>query len=289
MGLINPPLYAKEVTTGVEEAPDAILTEKFLEKFPESIITHFDFPYPETLQAPHYDTSLASSLKECASMITQSILPNTIQVVIGGDHSVTFSSMLALLERHENPSTIGYIQFDSHADMNLRIGSPTNNFHGMYLRALLDEQFDIPEVKEIIPSLLDAKNMLFIGNLDLDHEERSFFQEKQITSISRKMLIENKEKALTIFKNFTAQYSHLHVTFDIDCLDKTIALATGIPSHDGLFLNDIEEMLRVIASHPSFSFDIAEVNPKKIGSEMTIVTAQSVLAIVLSSTESALF
>lgn len=42
-----------------------------------------------------------------------------IQVVIGGDHSVVLSSVLADLDRGISPINLGIIHIDSHEDINL--------------------------------------------------------------------------------------------------------------------------------------------------------------------------
>ena len=71
-------------------------------------------------------------------------------------------------------------------------------------------------------------------------------------------------------------------SFDIDCMDKSEAPATGIPAERGLFLKDIEPYLKIISKHPNLSFDLCEINPKKKGAAKTIKLAQKILLSVLS-------
>ncbi len=314
IGLKNKPIHQTELNLGVEDGPDAILTPKFLKDFKQFQISEYIFPKPEDILNEDFDIVLGKHLEgfkdkinleilrgvytecnECAQNDNKNIDPRfreddrergmddkAIQVVIGGDHSVTFSSLLATLERTDDTQNLGYIQFDSHADMNLAEDSPTQNFHGMYLRPFLDS-FDIPEVAKLIKKKLRPKNMLFIGNLDLDLKERKFFKGKRIKNIDRDKLKTQMSKVKNDFKKFINQFKYLHISFDIDGMDKKIAPATGIPAENGLFREDVFPFLEIISKHPSFSFDICEVNPRKKGAKGTTKLAQDILTIVLKS------
>ncbi|MDO8565701.1 MAG: arginase family protein [Candidatus Moranbacteria bacterium] len=282
LGLLHPPIHSFEMNQGVEMGADAVLSNVFLASFPESQVSVFDFPNPDGITGEQYGAMIAASSQACAAFINTSLESNEIQVAVGGDHSITFPSFLAAFEREKNRREIGYIQFDSHGDMNLRKDSLTDNFHGMYVRAFVDPAFDMPEVKDLISQPLSPRRLLFVGNLDLDLTgEKQFFEAQGIKHISKRMLRENKKKAHSLFLDFVRRFQYLYVTFDVDSLDETIAPATGIPAEDGLVLADIEEMLGIIAGHPSFSVDLVEVNPQKDGSEKTIQVAQEILHMIL--------
>ncbi len=310
IGLKNIPIHQTELNLGVEYGPDAVLEDNFLKEFKDYQISEYIFSKPEDILNEDFDIVLANNLEAFknqinnvilgseatpeskdagqASMTQQTQNNNIIQVVIGGDHSVTFSSLLAVLNRINDPKDLGYIQFDSHGDMNLAKTSPTQNFHGMYLRPFLDK-FDIPEVANLIKKKLKPENMLFIGNLDLDPKEREFFEGKKIRNIDREKLKTTHpssggqiSKVKSDFKKFINLFKYLHISFDIDSLHKSIAPATGIPAENGLMKGDIFPFLEIISKHPNFSFDLCEVNPRKKGAEKTIKLAQEVLKIVLS-------
>src|SRR5262249_5760448 len=159
---------------GVEEGPDAVLSEGFLKSIPHTSTHTYEFPTPEEIAPAAFNQVLASSVVACRNAINLSIGSDETQVVVGGDHSVTFPSVLAVIQRIVTCEAMGYIQFDSHGDMNLQATSPTDNFHGMYVRALVDH-FDIPEIEALAPHKLPTQNLLYIGNLDLDPAEQHFF------------------------------------------------------------------------------------------------------------------
>ena len=218
---------------------------------------------------------MAKSSREFSELIINNQKRNEgIQVVLGGDHSVSFSSMLAQLTLNKSAS-LGMIQFDTHADINNYTESPTKNFHGMWLRALIDKDFDSQFVRDI-PTHFNSRNLLYVGNLKPDPGEKNFIDNNMIPSISRDEIIKDRQKVINKVNNFVNRFEHIHVSFDIDVFDISLASATGTPSRDGLFKNDIYFILDIL-SKKEISVDLVELNPKKIGSRSTIELAQEVL------------
>ncbi len=276
LGLKNAPQGSVDLNTGVEDAPEAILTDEFLSNFGNYTISEYVFPKPEEIAASSYFNVLAQTLEDFCALIGDKLKVNETQVVIGGDDSVTFSSLLAVLERVKYPKNLGYLRFDSHGDMNLLKSSPTKNFHGMYHRPLLSD-FDIPQIKKIARTKLIPQNLLFIGNLNLDPEEGRFFRKIGIRNINKERLKGQKKKVFREIKKFILSYPFLHVSFDIDALDFKVAPATGIPAQNGLTLNEVLPLLEMVSTHPNCSFDLVEVNPKKMGAQKTIRVARKIL------------
>jgi arginase family enzyme len=280
LGIRTCPNGSHELNKGVETAPGAILSRDFVHSFPGSEVNNYIFPLPDNLTELEYKTLLVQHIVGFKSHIMGSLLPNERQVVIGGDHSVSLPSVLARIDRSQNLSDFGYIHFDVHPDLNQESDSPTKNFHGEYLSPLL-RTFDVPAIDSMVPVKLPPENMLMIGNLDPDEGEAAFIQEAGIWHIDRADVRSNTEHTHKLIQEFIESFSHLHVSFDIDVLDRTIAPATGIPAINGFESKDIEPILRMIKSHPDFSFDLVEVNPKKPGGGKTVKTAQSILLLML--------
>jgi len=282
IGLKNKPIHQKEFNLGVEYAPDYILSQNFLRQLDHNSLDDrtsscyqlysFSFPNPEDVKSSEFNQVLARSIKDFISVIQEQA--NGIQVVIGGDHTVALPSTLADLERIKDPSLLALIHIDSHGDINLSSESPTDNFHGMYLRPLFDK-FDIPEIETLVPNKIPVQNLMIIGNLDLDPGEASFLAKNKIKTAS---LTEVRKRGfLKEFKDFTDQFKYLHISFDIDVMDKSLAPATGLPAENGFLLEDIEPIIEIIRKHGRFSFDLCEVNPRKPGSRKTIKIAQKIL------------
>lgn len=279
LGIINNPYHQKENNFGVEYGGDKILSFEFISEF-ETKVNSYVFPLPENIKASDYFDVFKNSIVEFKKLINNNLKPDEKQIVIGGDHIVTLSSVLALIERTKAPDKIGYIHFDSHGDINSFAESPTGNFHGMYLRPLFDE-FDIPQVEKLVKKKIPKENSLFIGNLKLDEGELKYFALNKIQTISTMDLKKEKAKTLKKLSDFVNSFEYLHVSFDGDVLDKSVFPATGIPGEDGLLLPDTLKMLEIISTHPKLSFDFAEFNPLKSGSDKSLKIAQDILRKVI--------
>lgn len=278
IGIMNPHSTQRGYDDfGVENGADAILTGDFLKKFPGYDAGGYSFSKPEEIEPDQFYTVLGREVGEFRESVHKHLKPGQTQVVLGGDHSVTLPSVLAVRDRIGGFKNLGYVQFDSHGDMNSRASSPTGNFHGMYARPLVD-RIDIPEIENLVPDKLPVENTMYVGNLGLDPGETGLFEKKKIKNITGEALLKDKSGVIEDFKNFVLSFRYLHVTFDIDVLSKAQAPATGIPAENGLMFEDIKELLRIISRHPDVSFDLTEVNPQKDGIERTVQTAQKVLS-----------
>lgn len=275
LGLINPPYRQTDMNVGVEDGPDAILSPDFLAQFNNPSLHHYTFPKPEDINRNEYQNVIAKSSLECANLILSHLMEDETRVTIGGDHSITFASLLALQERI-NLDTVGYIQIDSHADIHLFSTSPTGNFHGIYVRPFVDK-LDSKHLNSLVKTRLLPRNMLYIGNLDLENEEKRFIEGKAILTYSRSDIMDKGDKVRKSLQDIMKRTSRIHVSFDMDVFDQMEVPATGIPARGGIFLADIIPYLGVLACAHSLSVDLVEINPRKSGAKKSIEIARKVL------------
>ncbi len=279
IGLTHPPVRQKEFNYGVEDGADAILTKEFLAGFPDAKVDSFFFSDPEKIEPGDYVTELVKELGWFKEQINQSLKDQELQIVVGGDNTVTFSSLLALLERVKNISKIGYIQFDSHGESNSFEGSDSKNFHGMYMRPFFDT-FDIEAVNHLVPNKLKPEQAIFVGDMVLDGDEPQFFKAKKFKTLEYREYCKNKSAFQKFLKEFLDRYEYVHVNFDIDVFHRSVAGATGIPEDGKWMKAEIFEILMIISQHPQISFDISELNPTRPGAERSIKVAQEILKLI---------
>ena len=227
-------------------------------------MTHIRFPLIDVENGSQYQEVIAGSTGAFRDLITKTLKDDEMQVVIGGDHSVAFPSLLAVMSRVDSKD-IGYIQFDTHRDICSFKETPSGNFHGIFLRALVDEAFDDGPVKRLVNSPMSFSQVLYVGNLDDDPMERPFLLGKTLNNITRKNILDDKNKSIRRLSDFISKFSHIHLSFDIDVFDSSIAPATGTPSPDGLYPDDVFPLLECFKSVPNLSMDVVEVNPEKEG------------------------
>lgn len=287
LGMIYLPYGGTVLNIGVENGPDAVLSESVLKNFDSEVqVDAYRFPacavepVLDEKDTAKYQDVLSDSTIKFRDLITNTLKDNEMQIVIGGDHSVAFPSVLAVMKRVESKD-IGYIQFDTHRDICSFTETPSGNFHGIYLRALVDEKFEDGPVKRLVQSPMSFSQVLYVGNLDDDPMERPFLVGKVLNNITRKDILDDKSKSMKRLSDFISNYSHIHLSFDIDVFDRSIAPATGTPSPDGLYPEDVFPLLEVFKTVPSLSMDLVEVNPEKEGAKETIALAQKVLFAIL--------
>lgn len=278
LGLKNRPAGGKTFNLGVENGADAVATSAYLSRFNGSSKTFsYSFPTPETLHGAPYGAILARHIKACVARINTHTNGRSVQLAIGGDHSIAACSLLAILTR-KNPKQVGYIQFDSHADVNSFATSPSGNFHGMWLRPFI-ETIDDAALATVLSKRLAPDHICIVGNLVLDPGETVLLKKYKIRQFGKSTVAKGHMKKF--LSSYIRRFAHLHVSFDIDVFDKTIAPATGTPNSKGLFPQDVFPLLEIVAKHPSLSVDLVEVNPKKRGAAKTVRLAQDVLTILL--------
>jgi arginase len=276
LGMKYLPFHGKELNLGVENGPSALLTKQFLAKLKQPyLITDFNFPTPDKCSDANYLKTIAQSSEQFSFLINSTLKSSEIQIMIGGDHSTSFTSLHSVLDRFA-AAKVGYLQFDSHADLNTYSSSPTKNFHGMFLRPFVDG-FDSEVISNLIEKQLPVENLIYIGNLELDGEEKHFIEENSIKIIDRNMIQKNATNVEKAIKELLFRINHLHISFDIDVFSKDLVSATGTPGYDGLLVEEVFPILDLIAKFPSISIDLVEVNPEKENPEHTIKIAQEVL------------
>lgn len=282
IGYNNKLTYADKINTQVQYGGEAVLSDVLLARFPAAKISSFTFPKPQDLNNKTFLMQLTKGIIEFKEFLSHNISNNETQVVIGGDHSISLPSVLAVLERLKDKGKLGYIHFDSHGDMNLHASSPTKNFHGMYLRPLFDI-FDIPQINKLIPYKLRLKQLLTIGDLELDTEEKDLFLKKHIDNISCQSLLKDRQNAYHKIRLFASSFPHIHISFDVDVFNHSTVSATTTPSKSGFMPKDIIPIIQILSTHPSLTLDIAEINPRKPNAEKTISIAQEILQKTLTT------
>merc|ERR1712137_607995 len=139
---------------------------------------------------------------------------------------------------------------DAHADINTDRTSPSGNIHGMPI-ALLLGMIDFDEAPgwewlKDYPRLHPSK-LVYIGLRDVDPGEKEILFQNNIDA----------------YRN-----TPLHLSFDIDSLDPSIAPSTGTPVPGGLTFREGAFVCEYLAeTNRLCSMDITEVNPLLEGSD----------------------
>ena len=186
-------------------------------------------------------------------------------LVLGGDHSIavgTVSGIAAFCRRQGKK--FGLLWIDAHGDINTPETSPSGNIHGMPLAALLG--FGVEELTGIggESPKIDARNVALVGIRSLDSGEKSRLKETGVqvhtmSDIDRHGADRIMKKALARVTDGT---DYVHVSFDLDAVDPTIAPGVGTPVKGGLDYREAHLIMEVIADAGVMSsLEMVEVNP----------------------------
>lgn len=183
---------------------------------------------------------------------------NEKTLYMGGDHSLSYHIAKPFFKK--NPKS-KLIVFDAHPDLMPPMKNPT---HEEWLRALIENTKINPENIMLIGIRKNSKN--------IDPQETKYANEKSIKIIHPEEF--NEQEILDFSKN-----SKIYLSFDIDCLDESIANATGYPEKNGLNIEQAKNILKKIKPFIQKA-DIVEINPTKENPEKTIKSAKEILEIL---------
>ncbi len=217
---------------------------------------------------------------ELAEKVNQVMQQGRFPLVLGGDHSIAMGTIKGVLRNVKN---LGIIWFDAHGDINTHITSPSGNIHGMPVASLLGIGND--ELNSIGGNYkINKENIVYVGCRDLDAGERKAFSELGITvftmhEVDKLGIVSVMEKAIAIASNGT---DGIHVSFDLDSLDVSVAPGTGTKVLGGLNFREGNLALEMVAKTKKLvSAEFVEVNPildhENATAEVTVILAGSLL------------
>ncbi|MGY0557886.1 MULTISPECIES: arginase [unclassified Lysobacter] len=197
-------------------------------------------------------------------------------IMLGGDHVLGLGSVTAVA-RHcrETGKTLRLLWLDAHADFNTSDVTPTGNTHGMPVsclcglgpRELTHLGGDAPAIQ---PSMVRQ-----IGIRSVDEGEKQLVKKhgldvydmRYIDEVGMKQVM---EEALDGMDDNT----HLHVSFDVDFLDPSVAPGVGTTVPGGPTYREAQLVMEMIAdSGRMASLDIVELNPILDRDNMTALVA----------------
>ena len=226
-------------------------------------------PIPETQEAvdpkKKYVREIAQVCERLYASAVRSLEAEALPLVLGGDHSLAAGSVAASSHwvRRTSDRPLGLIWVDAHGDMNTPESTTSGNVHGMPLAALLgNEPVELASIG-FLPSVLPQHTVL-VGIRNLDEREKTRIRESGVhvftmKDIDRQGIAAIAERAIALATQGTGG---LHVSFDMDVCDPSIAPGVGTPVKGGLDYREAHLLMELIAdSGQLLALDLVEVNP----------------------------
>jgi len=227
-------------------------------------------PIPETREPrdplKKYIEDIAAVCARVAEVTRASLDAGALPIVLGGDHSLASGSVAASAAWAQTSSElpIGLLWIDAHGDMNTPQTTLSGNVHGMPLAALLGhEPLELARIGGTAPKVSPA-TVVLIGVRNLDEREKVAVRESQVhvftmKDIDRQGIATVMEDALRLASTGTAG---IHVSFDMDVCDPSIAPGVGTPVKGGLDYREAHMVMEIVADSGLLTaVDLVEINP----------------------------
>jgi len=212
-----------------------------------------------------YLAEIARAAKLAAGKIERIMTKGHFPLVLGGDHSIsvgTVSGIAAFCRARRKK--LGLLWIDAHGDINTPETSPSGNIHGMPVASLLGEGPDtLTAIRGTAPKV-NARNVALVGIRSLDEGEkvrlkRHGVQVHTMSDIDRSGIHRIMKKALARVTDGT---DCVHVSFDLDAVDPTVAPGVGTPVKGGLDYREAHLIMELLHdSGVMTSLELVEVNP----------------------------
>ena len=196
--------------------------------------------------------------------VAKELAEDRFPILLGGDHCLAIGSITAVAKHcRENGRKLIVLWLDAHADFNSSELTPTGNIHGMPVACLcgygpkeLTHLGDgTPAVKagvfrQVGIRSVDAGEKRFVDEVGLDIYDMRYIDEVGMRKVMQQALF-------GIDAN-----THLHVSFDVDFLDPSIAPGVGTTVPGGPNYREAQLCMEMIADPGRLaSLDIMELNP----------------------------
>ena len=187
-----------------------------------------------------------------------------LPIVLGGDHCLGIGSISAVA-RHcrATGKDLRVIWLDAHADFNTSELTPTGNIHGMPVAILCGHGPEqLIQIGGVVPAI-DSDVVHQVGIRSVDEGEKRFVHQQGLEVFDMRYIDEHgMRETMELALDGMTDNTHLHVSFDVDFLDPSIApgVATTVPG--GPTYREAQLCMEMIADTGRLaSLDIMEVNP----------------------------
>jgi arginase len=212
-----------------------------------------------------YVKEIARVCQKLFQIALASLEDGALPIALGGDHSLGAGSVAAAaaFQRKRNQK-LGLLWVDAHGDMNTPQTSESGNVHGMPLSAILGaEPHELARIAGDSPAVLPEHTVL-VGIRNLDDVEKELVRASKVhvftmKDVDRLGIAQVMERALTLAG---ADTGGIHVSFDLDVCDPSIAPGVGTVVKGGLDYREAHVVMEMAAESGRLtSLDLVEVNP----------------------------
>jgi len=271
VAIVGCPFSGGQPKLGVDRGPIHLVEAGLVEQLQEiGWKVHFDghhqFEGIHTAADPPIgilkNPRLVSSVCESVANVVGTHAKNgQLPVTLGGDHSLAMGTISGTLDTYPDACVVWV---DAHADINTVETTESGNIHGMPVSFLLGLGDNIPTFSWV-RSALKPERLVYIGLRDVDAGEKHILKENKIKAFSMHEIdIYGIGKVVEMALDHVNPNRDLpiHLSFDVDALDPSVAPSTGTPVRGGLTFREGHYICETIHETGLLvALDLMEVNP----------------------------
>ena len=185
-------------------------------------------------------------------------------ILLGGDHCLGIGSITAVANHcRKVGKKLRVLWLDAHADFNTHNVTPSGNIHGMPVACLCGlGPRELTQLGGNAPALHPGE-IRQIGIRSVDEGETRLVQEHGLDVYDMRYIDEvGMKRAMEEALDGVDADTHVHVSFDVDFLDPSIAPGVGTTVPGGPNYREAQLVMEMIADSGGMgSHDIVELNP----------------------------
>jgi len=299
IAIVGCPFSGGQPRKGVDNGPTHLIQAGLVERLTDlGLKVEFDghLKFEKFLAEQEISTGILKNprlvsrvCQSVAETVQGHIKQGRLPVMIGGDHSLGMGTVSGTLSQYPDA---GVIWVDAHADINTAASTLSGNIHGMPVSFLLGLPGN-EGVKEFgwLKPLLKPERLVYIGLRDVDPAERQIIKENGIKAFSihevdRYGIGKVMEMALDHIN--PGRNRPIHLSFDVDALDPSVAPSTGTPVRGGLTFREGHYVCEAIhETGLMVALDLVEVNPSlkdELSAKQTVAVGCSLVSAALGET-----
>lgn len=196
--------------------------------------------------------------------VSASLALGHVPLLMGGDHCLAIGSISAVARHCRRARrNLRVIWLDAHTDVNTEAISPSGNIHGMPVACLLGHGPGDLVGWSGERAAIDAGSLDFIGIRSVDLEEKQAIKRLGLQVFDMRHIDEHgMRNTMTEVLQDVDEDTHIHVSFDLDCLDPMEAPGVGTGVRGGPTYREMQLCMEMIADTGRLgSLDVVEINP----------------------------
>ncbi len=185
-------------------------------------------------------------------------------IMLGGDHCLGLGSITAVARWcREQGKDLRVLWLDAHSDFNTSDVTPSGNIHGMPVACLCGLGPDVLTKLGGDAPAISPQQVRQIGIRSVDPEEKRLIKEHRVDVYDMRYIDEaGMKRTMEAALDGIDGNTHLHVSFDVDFLDPSIAPGVGTTVPGGVNYREAQLVMEMIADTGRMgSLDIVELNP----------------------------